>query len=123
VNPESLGGVPNGIVGGTTDVLLVERHRWEQAVSIFRTWTSVEKELKKNVITAFEPMYLEILNNDIVGFANTAARDMIDHLFLSYGSIIDVDLEHNWENMCKSWDPQQPLESLFKQIQDCVDYS
>jgi hypothetical protein len=23
--------------------------------------------------------------------------------------------------MCKAWDPQQPVETLFKQIQDCVD--
>jgi hypothetical protein len=46
---------------------------------------------------AFEPMYLEILNNDMVGFANTSARDMLDHLFLSYDSITDVDLEHNWK--------------------------
>jgi hypothetical protein len=48
---------------------------------------------------------------------------MLHHLFLYYGSITDVDLEHNWENMRKAWDPQQPVESLFKQIQDCVDYT
>jgi hypothetical protein len=32
-------------------------------------------------------------------------------------------LEHNFENMRKAWDPQQPVEILFKQIQDCVDYA
>jgi hypothetical protein len=78
--------------------------------------------IEKKIITAFEPMYLQTLNNDMVGFANTTARDMRDHLFLSYGSITAVDLEHNWENMRKSLDPQQPLESLFKQIQECFDY-
>jgi hypothetical protein len=25
--------------------------------------------------------------------------------------------------MRRSWDPQQPVESLFKKIQDCADYS
>jgi hypothetical protein len=68
-------------------------------------------------------MYIEILNDDIVGFANTTSRDMLDHLFLSYGSITAVDIEHNFENMCKAWDPQQPVETLFKQIQDCVDFA
>jgi hypothetical protein len=68
-------------------------------------------------------MYLEILNNAMVGFTNTTARYMLDHLFLSYGSITVVDLDHNWENMRKAWDPQQPVESLFKQIQDWVDYT
>jgi hypothetical protein len=59
----------------------------------------------------------------MVGFANTTAKEMLEHLFLSYGSITDVYLEHNWENIRKSWDPQQPVESLFKQIQKSVDYT
>jgi hypothetical protein len=113
VNPESLGGAPNEIYGGTAAALLAERHRWEEAVSIFRTWTTVEQALKKKM-TAFEPMHLEILNNDMVGFANTTTRDMLDHLFLSYGSITVVDLENNWENMRKAWDPQQPVDSLYR---------
>jgi hypothetical protein len=25
--------------------------------------------------------------------------------------------------MRQAWDPQQPVETLFKQIQDCADYS
>jgi hypothetical protein len=83
----------------------------------------VEQALKKKIITAFEPIYLEILNNDMVLFASTNARDMLDHLFISYGSITVVDLEHNWENMRKAWEPQQHVDSLFKQIQDCVDYT
>jgi hypothetical protein len=32
-------------------------------------------------------------------------------------------LEINFEHMRQSWDPQQPVESLLKQIQDCADYS
>jgi hypothetical protein len=48
---------------------------------------------------------------------------MLDHLFLSYGGITAVDIEQNFENMRKAWDPQQPVETLFKQIQDCVNFS
>jgi hypothetical protein len=70
----------------------------------------------------FEPLYLIIIN-DTVGFSNTTARDMLEHLFLSYGSITAIYLEHNYENMQKAWDPQHPVETLFKQIQDCVDYA
>jgi hypothetical protein len=117
LNLESPGGAPNEIA------LLAERHHWEEAVIIFRTWTTVEQALKKQIVTAFEPMYLEILRNDMVGFSNTNARDMLDHLFLYYGSITAVDLEQNWENMRKAWDPQKPVESFFKHIHDCVDYS
>jgi hypothetical protein len=48
---------------------------------------------------------------------------MLDHLFLSYGSIAAVDIEQNFENIRKAWDPQQPVETLFKQIQDYVDFA
>jgi hypothetical protein len=104
-NPEPPGGAPNEMVGGTAAALLAERRHWEEAVVIFRTCTIVEQELKKQIITEFEPMYLEILNNDMVGFSNTTSRDILEHLFLSYGSITAVDLEHNWENIPKTWDP------------------
>jgi hypothetical protein len=79
--------------------------------------------LKKEIISVFEAMYLDVLNDNMVGLANISARDMLDHLFSTYGNITAVDLEINFENMRRAWDPQQPVESLFKQIQDCVDYS
>jgi hypothetical protein len=65
----------------------------------------------------------QILNNDMVGFSNTTVIDMLEHLFLSYGSITTLDLEHNFENMRNAWDPQQSVKTLLKQIQDCVDYA
>jgi hypothetical protein len=83
----------------------------------------VQQALKKQIITVFEPMYLNILNDDMVGFANISARVMFDHIFITYGNITTVDLENNFEHMRRAWDPQQPVESLFKQIQDCADYS
>jgi hypothetical protein len=48
---------------------------------------------------------------------------MLDNLFETYGNITAVDLKINFEHMRRAWDPQQPVETLFKQIQDCADYS
>jgi hypothetical protein len=59
----------------------------------------------------------------MLGYANVSARDMLDHLFDTYGNITAVDLEINFEHMRRAWDPQQPVETLFKQIQECADYS
>jgi hypothetical protein len=68
-------------------------------------------------------MYLDVLNDNMVGFANISARDMLDHLFETYGKITAVDLEINFEHMRRAWDPQHPVESIFKKIQDCPKYS
>jgi hypothetical protein len=79
--------------------------------------------LKKQIISVFEPMYLDILNYNMVGYAKISARGMLDHLFETYGNITAVDLEINFEHMRRAWGPQQPVETLFKQIQDFADYS
>jgi hypothetical protein len=75
------------------------------------------------MISVFDPIYLDILNDNMVGCANFSARDILDHLFKTYGSITAVNLEINIEHMRRAWDPQQPFETIFKQIQDCDDYS
>jgi hypothetical protein len=108
---------------GTAAQISEAHHIWEEDVQTYRTYTSVQQALKKQIISVFEPMYLDILNENMVGYANISARDMLDHLFETYGNITAVDLEINFENMRRAWDPQQPIESLFKQIQDCADYS
>jgi hypothetical protein len=68
-------------------------------------------------------MYLDILSNIMVVYASISAREILDHLFETYGKITAVDLEINFEHMRRASDPQKPVESLFKQIQACADYS
>jgi hypothetical protein len=108
---------------GTAAQISAARHVWEEDVQTYWTCTSVQQALKKQTISVFEPMYLEILNDNMVGDANISSRDMLDHLFETYGNITSVDLEIHFEHMRQAWDPHQPVETLFKQIQDCADYS
>jgi hypothetical protein len=61
---------------GTAAQLSAARHVWEENVQTYRTYTSVQQALKKQIISVFEPMYLEILNDNMVGYANISARDM-----------------------------------------------
>jgi hypothetical protein len=108
---------------GTAAQISAARNRWEEDVQTYRMCTSVQQAFKNQIISVFEPMYLYILNDNMVGYANISAREMWDHLFETYGNITAVDLKINFEHMRRAWDPKQPVESLFKQIQDCADYS
>jgi hypothetical protein len=122
VSPTSPGRAP-GNTDGTAAQISAARHIWDEEVQTYRTYTSVQQALKTQIITVFEPMYLEVLNDDMIGFANISTWAMLDHLFTTYGNITAVDLENNFEHMRRAWDRQQPVESLFKQIQDFFDYS
>jgi hypothetical protein len=122
ITPQAPGWAPAN-TDGTAAQISAARHQWEEDVQTYRTCTSVQQALKKQITSVFEPMYLDILNDNMVGYVNISSRDMLDHLFNTYGNITAVDLEINFEHMRRAWDPQQPVESLFKHIKYCADYS
>jgi hypothetical protein len=118
ITPQAPGREP-ATTDGTAAQISAARHIWEEDVQTYWTCTSVQQALEKQIISVFEPMYLDILNDNMVGYA----KDMLGHLFETYGNITAGDLEINFEHMRRAWDPQHPVETLFKQIQDCADYS
>jgi hypothetical protein len=105
ITPQAPGWAP-AAMDGTAAQISAARHNWEEDVQTYRTCTSVQQALKKQIISVFEPIYLDILNDNMVGYANISARDVLDHLFETYGNIAAVDLEINFEHMRQAWDPQ-----------------
>jgi hypothetical protein len=73
-------GRPPANTDGTAAQISAAHHIWKEDVQTYLTYTSVQQALKNQIISVFEPMYLEILNNNMVGYANISARDMVDHL-------------------------------------------
>jgi hypothetical protein len=67
VNPPALVRAPENTAGTATQISAA-RHSWEQDVHTYRINTSVQQALRKQVITVFEPIYLDILYDDMVGF-------------------------------------------------------
>jgi hypothetical protein len=65
-SPQAPGRAPAN-TDGTAAQVSAARHIWEEDVQTYRTCTSVQQALKKQIINVFEPMYLEILNDNMVG--------------------------------------------------------
>jgi hypothetical protein len=122
IPPQAPGRAPT-TTDGTAAQITAAHHFLERDVQTYQTCTSIQQALKEQTTSVFETMYLDIFYEDMVGYANISAIDMLYHLFDTYGNITAVDLEINFENMRRSLDPQQPVDILFKQIQYCVDYS
>jgi hypothetical protein len=81
--PQAPGRAPAN-TDGTAAQISATHHIWEENVQTYRTYTSVQQALKKQIISVFEPMYLDILNDNMVGYTKISARDMLDHLFETY---------------------------------------
>jgi hypothetical protein len=92
ISPTSPGWEPVN-TDGTEAQISAARHSWDEAVHTYHTYTSVQQALKKQIINVVEPMYLEVLNDEMVVFAIIRAREILDHLFMFYGNITAVDLE------------------------------
>jgi hypothetical protein len=73
VTPNAPGRAP-ATTDGTASQISAARHQREEDVQTYRTYTPVQKALKKQIISFFEPMYLDILNDTMVGYANVSAR-------------------------------------------------
>jgi hypothetical protein len=58
-SPSDPGRAP-GNTDGTAAQISAARHTWNEAVHTYRTYTSVQQALKKQIITVVEPMYLDI---------------------------------------------------------------
>jgi hypothetical protein len=72
VTPNAPGWAP-ATTDGTAAQISAARHIWEEDVHTYRTCTSVQQALKKQIISVFEPMYLDILNDIMVGYTNISA--------------------------------------------------
>jgi hypothetical protein len=97
--PNKRPGRAPATMDGTAAQISAAHHIWEEDVQTYRTCTSVQEALKKQIISVFEPMYLYRLNDNPLGYVNISTRDMLDHLFETYGNITAVDLEINFEHM------------------------
>jgi hypothetical protein len=67
--PQAPGRAPSN-TDGTAAQISAARHIWEEDVQTYRTCTSVQQAFKKQIISVFEPMYLDILNYNMVSYAN-----------------------------------------------------
>jgi hypothetical protein len=115
VNPTFSGPPPTAIEGDKTWAQIsTAKHSWKYVTIDFKTYNTVQSDLKKQIIMVVEPIYIGILNDDLVDFANSTSRYMLDHLFLYYSSITAVHIEKNFKNMRKALEPQQSVETLFK---------
>jgi hypothetical protein len=85
---------------------------------VYRTYHNVDQAIKKLILEAFDDTYLNALSNEVVGYANCTSLDLLTHLLNFYAMIAPTELTQNYERLNTPYDPNQPIETLFQQIQD-----
>jgi hypothetical protein len=116
--PDNPGASPEVVVGMTASVIseLTRLHR--EATQVYRTYHNVDRAIKKLILEAFDDAYLNALSDEVVGYANCTSLDLLTHLLTFYAMIAPTEFTQDYERLNTPYDPNQPIETLFQQIQD-----
>ena len=83
--------------------------------SLYRT---VNEELKKQILAAIPVLYLALLSDDEMGFADVTCAAMLTHLRTTYGTISQAELEANRMRLTADWSVDDPIEDLWLRIRE-----
>jgi hypothetical protein len=112
-------GPPAAVVAGMTAAVITETTRiHKEATQVYHTYHNVDQDIKRLIIEAFEDAYLNALSDEIVGYANCTSLQLLTHLLTYYDMIAPTDLTQNYECLNTPYYPNQPIETLFQQVQD-----
>jgi hypothetical protein len=89
-----------------------------EATQVYRTTQNVDQAIKKLILKAFDNAYLNGLSDEVVGNANCTSLQLLTHLVTFYAMSAPTELKQNYERLNTPYDPNQPIETLFQQIQD-----
>jgi hypothetical protein len=85
---------------------------------VYRTYHNVDQDIKKSIIKSFDDAYLNALSDEIVGYANCTSLQLLTHLLKYYAMIAPTEPTQSYERLNAPYDPNQPIEMFFQQIQD-----
>jgi hypothetical protein len=90
--PDNPGASPDVVVGMKAAVIaeLTQLHR--EATQMYRTYHNVDQAIKKLILEAFDDAYLNVISDEVVGFANYTSLDLLTHLLTLYAMIAPTEL-------------------------------
>jgi hypothetical protein len=98
-------------------------HMHAECHRIYTNIINVDQALKRLILEAYDNMYTSQLEDYLVQYASRSALEILMHLKQTYGFINPTQLDENYNKMKASINFQDPIENLFKQIEDGVRYA
>jgi hypothetical protein len=123
VDPYNLNSIPI-ILPGTNAVDAAQIARMhDEFRRIYTNIINVDQALKQIILEAHENMYTSHLEDYLLQYANRSALEILMHLKQTYGVINPMQLAENYKKMMAPINFQDPIETIFKEIEDYVSYA
>jgi hypothetical protein len=112
-------GASSKVVAGMTAAVIAEMTRLHRdATQVYRTYHNMDQAINKLIIEAFDDAYLNALLDEVVGYENCTSLQLLTHLLTFYAMIAPTELTQNYKLLNTPYVPNQPIKTLFQQIQD-----
>jgi hypothetical protein len=109
---------------GATAPLITETTRlFVKNDAKFRTYHAADQALKTLLLAACPKDYLLALENTDMGFGHVTTLQLLTHLWTTYGTITEADLDANLARLSAPWHPPTPIERFFKQIDEAASFA
>jgi 6-pyruvoyl-tetrahydropterin synthase len=99
--------------------------RHTETTHLFREFMGVQKALIQQIVKALDHQYLTALcNHQTKNAIEVGVHQILQFLFNTYGKVSPQLLHAEEENVkAHTYDPTNPIGTVFNQVEDLVDYS
>jgi hypothetical protein len=89
----------------------------------FNTHINCDEAGKNMILTDFPNMYTSALEYYLLGYAGVMVRELVQYIIHTYSHIVPTQLADCYTKSTRPYDLQDPIETLFTQIDDGVRYA
>ena len=89
----------------------------------FKKYMDVCNAISALILEVIDPVYLATLRLPYVGIGTRTPLQILAHLYTNYAKITPADLNNNDQAMKQPCDVNQPIEVLYQQIEDAIEFA
>ena len=103
--------------------ILAATRQYNIDMKVYLECVRTDQALKQQLLGAVDSIYVESLRDMHTGYTAVTVLQLLTHLYDNYGQITPMDLDDNERRMKQKYDPNQPIDILFKQIELAVEFA
>ena len=98
-------------------------HEHAKQLQQYNKCRNVDTALRNQLLTASEDTYLSTLKNAFTDYSGATMLTLLSHMYTHYARIFSTDLAEINRKLQETYNLNEPLESLYTRLNECVDYA
>ena len=119
-NPGATPVIPSGTTGPEAASIC---YAHDTATLEFNTFNNIDRALCQKLLGAFEETFFQVKHKLHRGYSRSSKLDLLTHLYKTYTMISNADWIANNKLFREAYSPTNPIEVVWQQIDDAVEYA